>query len=127
MYIETLIKIKNAIMAGKDTVKVPYSKADLAILEKMCQVGYLKSAQRKGRGIKKIIAIELQHGEKEKPVINDIRFVSCHSQKIYRGYQELRRSKQGYGHYFLSTSQGIMTEVEAKKKKLGGKVLFEVW
>lgn len=114
-------------MAGKDTVKIPYSKADLAILEKMAQIGYLKSAQKKGRGVKKIIAIELKNDKKQEPAINDIKFISRPSQKIYRGYQELRRSKQGYGHYFLSTSYGIMTEVEAKKKKLGGKVLFEIW
>ena len=114
-------------MAGRDVVKVPYSKMDLAILETMVRAGYLRSAQRKGRGAKRIIAVELRYDENRRPAINDIKFISLPSRKIYRGYRELRRSKQGYGHYFLSTPQGIMTEVEAKEKKVGGQVLFEIW
>lgn len=114
-------------MAGRKDLKVPHSKMDLSIAESLVRAGYLKSSQRKGRGVKKIIAIELKYDEEDKPVIRDIKFISRPSKRVYRGYREIRRSKQGYGHYFISTPRGILNNLEAKKMKVGGELLFEIW
>jgi len=114
-------------MADKGFLKVPYSKINWEILEKMKKIGYLQSVQKKGRGVKKIIDVELCYDKNHHSAISDIKIISRPSRKIYRGYRDLRRSRQGYGHYFLSTPLGIMTEVEAKKEKVGGQVLFEIW
>ncbi|MFH1759457.1 MAG: 30S ribosomal protein S8, partial [Patescibacteria group bacterium] len=49
------------------------------------------------------------------------------SRRLYIGYQDLKPVKSGYGHALISTSKGVMTGMEAKKKKLGGELLFEIW
>jgi len=121
-----LTKIKNAVMVGKRRLKVPFVKFDYEIVEALVKEGYLESAEKKGRSIKKIIDISIKYDD-EKPKINNIRFVSHPSCKVYSGYKILRRSKQGYGDYFLTTPRGIMTGAEAKKSKIGGEVLFEIW
>ena len=113
-------------MVGKRRLKVPFVKFDYEILEALVKEGYLESAEKKGRSIKKIIDISIKYDD-EKPKINNIRFVSRPSCKAYSGYKGLRRSKQGYGDYFLTTPRGIMTGAEAKKSKIGGEVLFEIW
>jgi len=114
-------------MAGRKNLKVPHSKMDFSIAESLVRAGYLKSSQKKGRGVKKIIAIELKYGEEDRPVIRDIKFISRPSKRVYRGYREIRRSKQGYGRYFISTPRGILNNLEAKKMKVGGELLFEIW
>ncbi len=126
MYIDTLIRIKNAFMRKKERIKVPYSRLNMEILELLVKKGYLESVVRKGRGLKRIIDIQLKY-EGLKPAISDIKFLSVPSRKVYAGYKDLKRSKQGYGRYFISTSKGVLTDSEARREKLGGQVLFEVW
>ena len=126
MYHDTLIRIKNSIMRGRQRVKAPYSRLDYEILEKLVEKGYLESIQRKGRGVGRIIDVKLKRTEGQ-PAISDVKFISKPSRKIYMGYREIKPPRQGYGHYILSTPEGIMDNEEAKKKKIGGQVLFEIW
>ena len=121
-----LTKIKNAVMVGKRRIKVPFARLDYEIAEALVKKGYLESVEKKGRSVKKIIDISIKY-DGEKPKVNDIKLISRPSCKVYNGYKTLRRSKQGYGDYFLTTPRGIMTGVEARKSKVGGEVLFEVW
>jgi len=126
MYIQTLTRIKNSIMAGKKRLKVPFSKMDYEVVQALVRAGYLESAEKKGRSVKKIIDIDIKM-EGDDPAIRNVQFVSKPSQKIYKGYRDIHMSKQGYGNYFLTTPKGIMTDKEARKEKVGGEVLFEVW
>ena len=113
-------------MVGKRRIKVPFARLDYEIAEALVKKGYLESVEKKGRSVKKIIDISIKY-DGEKPKVNDIKLISRPSCKVYNGYKTLRRSKQGYGDYFLTTPRGIMTGVEARKSKVGGEVLFEVW
>jgi len=126
MYITMLTRIKNAVMVGKRRLKVPFAKLDYEIAEALVKKGYLESVEKKGRSVKKIIDISIKYDD-GKSKINDIKLVSVPSCKVYNGYKSLRRSKQGYGDYFLTTPRGIMTSMEARKSKIGGEVLFEIW
>lgn len=121
-----LTRIKNAMLAGKKRLKVPYAQFDMEVIEALVKSGYIASAEKKGRSIKKIIDIELKY-EDEASKISDLRIMSKPSQRVYKGYRDIRLSKQGYGNYFLTTPKGVMTEREAKKQKVGGEVLFEIW
>lgn len=121
-----LTKIKNAYMAGKRRIKVPFARFDYEIAEALVKRGYLESAEKKGRSVKKIIDISLKYNDNACK-INDIKLVSVPSKKIYSGYKKLRSSKQGYGDYFITTPKGVMTIKEAKQAKVGGEVLFEIW
>ena len=113
-------------MVGKRRLKVPFAKLDYEIAEALVKKGYLESVEKKGRSVKKIIDISIKYDD-GKSKINDIKLVSVPSCKVYNGYKSLRRSKQGYGDYFLTTPRGIMTSMEARKSKIGGEVLFEIW
>ena len=127
MYTDALTRIKNSLARGKERVKLPYSSFDLEILDTLSKAGYLDSVARKGRGVRRIIEVKLKYRDGGGPSISGIKFVSRPSRRIYSGYREIKKSRQGYGNYILSTPEGIMTEVEARKKKLGGQVLFEIW
>ncbi len=127
MYINMLTRIKNAILVGKKRVKVPYAKFDMEIIDALQKSGYITSAEKKGRSIKKIIDIELKYNDDEVSAISDLRIMSKPSQRVYKGYRDVRLSKQGFGNFFLTTPKGIMTEREARKQKVGGEILFEIW
>ncbi len=123
MYINTLIKIKNAGAARKHFLKTRYTKIDQAILELLKKAGFINTVEVKGRSYKKIIDIELNP---ERP-IKGVSLLSTPSRRQYAGYQELRKVKNGYGTLVISTSKGIMNGENARKEKVGGQLLFEVW
>jgi len=127
MYIDTLIRIKNALERKKERIKVPYSRQDENILESLVKHGYLEGVSRKGRGIRRIIEVKLKYDKDGKPIISEIKLLSKFSRRVYIGWRDIKKSHQGYGHYFLSTPGGIMTDYEARKGKVGGELLFEVW
>lgn len=123
MYVNFLVRIKNAQQAGKDTLRAPFSKMDLAIAEVLVKYGYLKSVEVKGKFDKRVIEMNLS---KEK-AIRGIKFISLPSRRIYTGYKELKPVKSGYGIAVLSTPKGIMSNKEARQQKLGGQLLFEIY
>lgn len=127
MYHDSLIRIKNAAMRGRSKVKLPYSTFDMNVLETLVKAGYIDAAQRKGRGVKRIIDVKLKYDEDGKPAISGIKFISRPSRRMYSGYKEIRQPRQGYGHYILSTPKGVMEGQEARQQKVGGQVLFEIW
>lgn len=126
MYINSLIQIKNAQQAKMETVKIPYSKINEQVVDILVKNGYLENSDKKGRSPKKIIDIKLKYDD-NKGVINDIRLISKSSRRVYIGYKDIRPSKQGYGLLVLSTPKGIMTGKEARKSKMGGELMFEIW
>lgn len=127
MYTDSLIRIKNALARKKERVKIPYSKFDLEILDALSKAGYLESVARKGRGVRRIIEVKLRYRDDGVPAISGIKFVSRPSRRIFSGYREVKRSHQGYGNFLISTPEGVMTDKEVKRKKVGGQVLFEIW
>lgn len=127
MYHDALTRIKNAAARKYERVKVPYSRFDFQILEKLEKQGYLGQVSRKGRGVRRVIDVKLKYDEQGAPAISGIKFVSRPSRRLYSGYRKVKGSRQGHGHYILSTPQGVLTDEEARKKKVGGQVLFEIW
>lgn len=126
MYQDSLIRIKNAQAVGKEKVKVPYSGFTFNILEVLSGKKLIGAVSKKGRGVKKIIDIELLY-ENDKPVISGIKFYSKPSKRSYVSYREIRPVKQGYGLGVISTPKGVMPSLKARKEKLGGEYLFEIW
>ncbi|MDI6821104.1 MAG: 30S ribosomal protein S8 [Patescibacteria group bacterium] len=123
MYIDLLIKIKNAQRARKISIKTRYSKMDLAVVELLKRCNFLKDVEVKGRSAKKIIEVSFENARP----INGIKFLSRPSRLLYGGYNDFRKVKEGLGFLVISTSSGLMTGYEARKKKLGGQLLFEIW
>ncbi len=126
MYIDLLIKIKNAQAVKKDIMKSAYSKADESVLEILSRNGYISGFEKKGKGAKKIFEIELKYN-KEEGAVTDVKFISKPSRRMYLGYKDIKPVKSGYGLLVVSTPEGILTGREAQKKKVGGEALFEIW
>ncbi len=123
MYTDFLIKVKNAQKAGKKTLKIRFTKMDNAIAEVLEEKGFVKKIEVKGKPVRRIIEIDLDGKRK----IRGLKFLSRPSLRRYAGYKELWSPMSGQGLLIISTSNNIMTSLEAKKKKLGGQLLFEIW
>lgn len=126
MYIDLLTKIKNAQQAGKESLKVPYTKMDMKIAELLAANKFIAAAEKKGRMPKRIIEIELKY-DNGQGAISGIKLISKPSRRLYSGYRNLKPVKHGYGLGVISTPKGIMTTTEARKSKVGGQLLFEIW
>ena len=126
MYYDLLAKLKNATMAKKERIIVPFSKMDEAVLKTLVENGYIKSADMEVIEERKVIVVRLAY-KNTATAVNDFKLVSKPSRRFYFDYRSLRPVKQGYGVAVLSTSKGIMTNKEAKKNKIGGEYLFEIW
>lgn len=122
---DMFIRIKNAQKAGHELVKIPYSKFkhDIAkALERSC---YLGKTERRGKRARKILEMELLYKD-ENPVISGVRLLSKPSRRLYISYKNLSKPRHG-GVILLTTPKGIMTDKEARKEKVGGQLLAEVW
>lgn len=126
MYIDLITKIKNAQKAKKESIKIPYSNMDMAVAQLLADTKLVDSVEKKGRMPKRVIEVKLKY-DNDKGVISGVKFVSRPSRRIYSGYKELKPVRQGYGFGIISTPKGIMTTREARKQKVGGQLLFEIW
>lgn len=122
-----LITIKNAQKARKESVKLPYSNFDFAVAEILAKSGFVESVAKKGRLPKRIIEVKIKYDKEGLGAIDGIKVLSKPSRRLYSGYAELRSVRQGYGVSVVSTSKGVMTSSEARKQKVGGQLLFEIW
>lgn len=123
---DMLVAIKNAQAVGKETVVVPYSKLKFSIADVLAKEGFLSGVEKKGKGPKKFIIMNLRYVD-DRPAISSISRVSRQGTRIYIGRKLIRRVRQGYGMAILTTPAGILTGEEAKKKGVGGEVICEVW
>lgn len=127
---DMLNRIRNAQAVSKETVVIPFSnlKYEIAkILEEQKLVGKI---EKKGRKPRKVLEITLKYppaGQTDFPVISGLKRISKPGQRIYAGTKEIRSVRGGYGISIISTPNGLMTNKEAKRKKLGGEILCEIW
>lgn len=128
---DMLTRIRNAQMAGHDKVEIPFSKLKMAIAKILEEKSFIESAEKDGEDMAKKVRIQLKYekisNNRKAPVISGIRRVSREGQRIYVKNADIRSIKNGYGISVISTSRGVMTGDEAKKKGLGGEVICEIW
>lgn len=122
-----LTRIKNALMAKKKTVKAPISKVKIAIAKILKEKNLIENFKIVGEGVKKEIVIYLKYDEDGEPFIFDLKRVSKPGRRVYAGYRELKPLKQGFAFRIVSTSRGIMTDESARKRKLGGEIICEIY
>lgn len=122
---DMLTRIRNAAMARKAEIRLPYSKIKLAIAKILAEQGYIASVSKTDGVISELI-LSLSFNGKE-PVIRFVKRISKPGQRVYAPYAELPNVLSGHGIAIVSTSQGIMTNLEARKRRLGGEVLCEVY
>lgn len=124
---DMLIRIKNAQAVEKETVSFGYSKIRFDIAAILERQGYLGEVQKKGKKNGKIIEVGLLYENDRSPKISGARRISKPSRRIYKGYSKIFPIKKGMGLALYSTTKGLLTDSEARKSKVGGELLLEVW
>ena len=125
---DMICSINNAQAVGKkQVIFYPYSDFKYAFLELLKNEGFIDNVEKKGRLSKRKIVVDLKYTEDGKPKIRKIRKISKQGQRIYSTYKELKPVKSGYGISILTTSKGLLTNKEARKNKIGGEIICEVW
>ncbi|OGG69368.1 30S ribosomal protein S8 [Candidatus Kaiserbacteria bacterium RIFCSPHIGHO2_12_FULL_53_13] len=122
-----IVRIKNAGFVKKASVSVPYSALKHAIAEKLKDAGFVKSIEKKGKKVRKTLDIVLKYNEEGLPVVNGVKRISKPGRRLYRSVREIMPVRYGHGVLILSTPKGIKTGSEARKEKVGGEALFEIW
>lgn len=124
---DMIIRLQNAALAKKKAAVVPHSEFKLAIAEGLKRAGFVSSIVKKGKKIKKFLEVELVYDASGAPKLGKIRRISRSARRVYHPVSEIRRVRQGTGVAIYSTPAGVLTDREAKKARVGGEVLFEVW
>jgi len=124
---DMLARIKNALMARHKSVRIPSSKIKLEIARILKEEGYIEDFKYINEKPQPQIEIILKYDENKRPVIAGVKRISKPGRRIYKGYKDLPKVLDGLGIAIISTSQGIMTDHEARKRKIGGEVLCEIW
>jgi len=124
---DMLTRINNAIRAKKKTVIVSASKIKLEIVRILKEEGFIEDYKFMEEKPQSKIEIVLKYDDQKKGIISGLRRVSKPGRRIYLGYKALPKVLDGLGIAIVSTSQGIMTDHEARKRKLGGEVICEIW
>ena len=126
---DILTRIRNAQAVEHSTVDVPFSKIKFSLAEILAKQGFIKSVVKKGRGIKRKIEIELKYKDEKNTIsqISQLKRISKPGKREYIRTKGIRSVLGGRGISIISTSQGLMTGKEARKKGLGGEILCEIW
>ena len=125
---DMLTRIRNANTAKHDTVDVPASKIKIAIAGILVDEGFIEKYDIIEDGNFKTMRITLKYGaDKNEKIIKGIKRISKPGLRVYAGKDEIPSVLNGLGIVILSTNQGIITDKEARKLKVGGEVLAFVW
>lgn len=122
---DMLTRIRNGQSARKVSVTMPASKAKEAVAKVLRDEGYITDYALDGEGAGRTLSVELKYFEGE-PVIEKIQRSSRPGLRIYRSKDELPRVLGGLGIAIVSTSQGVMSDAQAREKGIGGEVICVV-
>ena len=122
-----LTRIRNAAMRRLETTKLLHSNVVEATLSILAAKGYIESYNVVEEDKKKFINVVLKYDEHGRSVINELKRVSSPGRRVYKGKDEIKRFKDGYGTIIVSTSKGVLSNEEAHKAGVGGEILCSVW
>lgn len=120
-----LTRIRNAHLVRHDVVRVPGSRIKRTIADILQREGYVEAVEEQVEGAKRTIIVRLKYVGKM-PAIHELTRISKPGRRVYRKADELRRVLSGQGMAIISTSVGLMTDREARARKLGGEILCEI-
>ncbi len=124
---DMLTRVRNANQAMKRTVSMPSSKQKEAIATLLASEGFIEGFSVEPDGPGRTLTITMKYTPDRKRVVQGVKRLSSPGRRLYRGSGELPRSQGGLGVVVVSTSQGLLTDSEARRRKLGGELVCEVW
>jgi small subunit ribosomal protein S8 len=124
---DLLTRIRNANLIGLAQVEIPNSRTKVGIVEALKRTGFVRDFRVIEDERQGTIRVYLKYGPDGEKIINEINRVSSPGRRVYVGSDELPRPLDGLGVAIVSTNKGVLSDAEARAKKLGGEVLCEVW
>lgn len=125
---DMLTRIRNAGLVRHQTTNVPATRMTRSIARVLKEEGFIADFEEAGEGVKRNLVIALKYkGKNRQPIIRALKRVSRPGLRVYSNRKDLPRVLGGIGIAIISTSQGIMTDREARRQGLGGEVLCHIW
>lgn len=123
---DMLTIIRNGYKASKLEVRVPFSKLKKNLADKLKKLGYLEEVGEDSIDNKKVLILKLRY-ENGKPEVEGIKRVSKPGLRVYKNKDKIPYVYGGLGAAIISTNKGLLTDREARKVKVGGEIICEVW
>ncbi len=124
---DMITRIRNGGQARHKHVEIPESRLKREVARVLQEQGYISSFSSDGDPTKPMLTVEVRYNEGSEPMIQGIQRVSRPSRRVYVGWQEIPKVRNGLGIAILSTPRGILTDQEAREAHVGGEILAEVW
>jgi small subunit ribosomal protein S8 len=125
---DLLSRIRNAHLAKHDRLDVPVSKLKLEICKLLKEEGFIKNFRViEGDAPTATLRVFLRYSAEGVPVINNLERISKPGRRVYKGADEIKPVRNGLGLGIVSTSQGLLTDVQARERRVGGELLCEIW
>lgn len=123
---DMLTRIRNGLQARHETVEMPASKEKTEIAKILKEEGFITNYEVAGE-VKKTMTVTLKYGPNNEKVVSGIKRISTPGLRVYAKAEKLPRVLNGLGVAIISTSQGLMTDKDARAKNVGGEVIAYVW
>jgi small subunit ribosomal protein S8 len=125
---DLLTRIRNAHLAKHDRLDVPVSKLKLEICKLLKEEGFIKNFRViEGDAPTATLRVFLRYSAEGVPVINHLERVSKPGRRVYKGADEIKPVRNGLGVGIVSTSQGLLSDAQARERRMGGELLCEIW
>ena len=124
---DLLTRIRNAHRAKHDRLDVPASNLKMEVCRILKEEGYIKNVEMIEGDPRPVIRVFLAYNKEGKPGIQRMQRVSTPGRRVYRGADDIKPVLNGLGVGIVSTSQGLMTDRQARQRRVGGEVLCEIW
>ncbi|MBI2340901.1 MAG: 30S ribosomal protein S8 [Deltaproteobacteria bacterium] len=124
---DLLTRIRNGLHARHESVSIPASMMKEQLLKLLKETGYISGYVRVEEKPQDRLTVFLKYGPDRESVIRELTRVSRPGRRVYRGHKEIKPFLRGMGVIILSTPKGILTDRQARKEKVGGEVLCQVW
>jgi small subunit ribosomal protein S8 len=122
-----LTRIRNAAQRKMEVTKLNYSRLMEDVLKVFQEKGYIESYKVIEDGNKKFLNVTLKYDENGDSVINEVKRISKPGRRVYKGYEDIKNFKNGFGTIVVSTNKGVLSNDEAYKQKVGGEVICSIW
>ncbi len=124
---DLLTRIRNAHLAKHDRVDVPTSKLKAEICRILMEQGFIRNFKLVEQTPQGTLRIYLEYDESGTPAITHLKRVSKPGRRVYRGADQIRPVLNGRGIGVVSTNLGVLSDSQARERRIGGEILCEVW
>ena len=124
---DMLTRLRNAHGARHSETDIPHSKMKESIAKVLKDEGYIMDYRTVGSDVTKTLRVSLRYAETGEPVVSGLERVSRPGRRTYFGCSEIPHVLDGLGICILSTSNGVLSDREARRQKVGGEILCNIW